>query len=469
MLDAARQADALDAGAAPTHIVACILVNTNDSHYIHGAQNSSAAMPFAEPTRSDCCPPALPIEATGSRRRRLWELDGSAHCPVLGVCLPIEQLRRIADKALPDHDGSDDYRLHCLTVAEAKRRGALCEALHKELERRFAPALRHAAALKSKESLASWWGERRGDERMPGALWAVLTHPRCDTVLETQVLADVHMLQHQCGAAQRVDLQRFEWLQAENAALRGELADHRQRAQQQAAQQQAQLERLQTAAMRQRAEAIGRETLLAALHEELRELRAPPPGQKSHADLTRQLQMQAERILCLERALLRSRQPAWRASPLPAAPAVAATALTPQVPRPPVMPEKNPSGTPSDTPSAAPPDTPAGGSADAAPPVLGDRAVLCVGGRPASVPLYRHIVERCGGRFLHHDGGEQQHMQRLDATLSAADLVICQAGCISHDAYWRVKEHCKRHGKRCVFVDNPGSASLRRALVALQA
>jgi hypothetical protein len=36
---------------------------------------------------------------------------------------------------------------------------------------------------------------------------------------------------------------------------------------------------------------------------------------------------------------------------------------------------------------------------------LTDRAVLCVGGRPASVPLYRHIVEKTGGRFLHHDGG----------------------------------------------------------------
>jgi hypothetical protein len=43
-------------------------------------------------------------------------------------------------------------------------------------------------------------------------------------------------------------------------------------------------------------------------------------------------------------------------------------------------------------------------------------------------------------------------------------LVICQTGCISHDAYWRVKDHCKRTGKPCVFVENPGTASLRRAL-----
>ena len=95
--------------------------------------------------------------------------------------------------------------------------------------------------------------------------------------------------------------------------------------------------------------------------------------------------------------------------------------------------------------------------------------MLCVGGRPASVPLYRHIVERCGGRFLHHDGGDEHGVHRLDATLSAADVVICQTGCVSHDAYWRVKDHCKRHGKRCVFVESPGSASLKRALAELQA
>jgi len=27
-----------------------------------------------------------------------------------------------------------------------------------------------------------------------------------------------------------------------------------------------------------------------------------------------------------------------------------------------------------------------------------------------------------------------------------------------------VKDHCKRHGKQCVFVDKPSASSLRRAL-----
>jgi hypothetical protein len=101
---------------------------------------------------------------------------------------------------------------------------------------------------------------------------------------------------------------------------------------------------------------------------------------------------------------------------------------------------------------------------------LADQAVLCVGGRTASVPLYRRLVEDQGARFLHHDGGEEHSASQLESTLAAADLVICQAGCVSHNAYWRVKDHCKRTGKRCVFVETPSRAALERALAdAVQA
>ncbi len=52
--------------------------------------------------------------------------------------------------------------------------------------------------------------------------------------------------------------------------------------------------------------------------------------------------------------------------------------------------------------------------------------------------------------------------------LGGADLVICQTGCLSHNACWRVKDHCKRNAKRCVFVESLSSAGLKRALIDLQ-
>lgn len=50
----------------------------------------------------------------------------------------------------------------------------------------------------------------------------------------------------------------------------------------------------------------------------------------------------------------------------------------------------------------------------------------------------------------------------LASSLAAADLVICQAGCMSHGAYWRVRNHCKRTGKVCVLVEKPDALRIVR-------
>ena len=95
---------------------------------------------------------------------------------------------------------------------------------------------------------------------------------------------------------------------------------------------------------------------------------------------------------------------------------------------------------------------------------IAGKCVLCVGGRAGAVDAYRQLIEQRGGRFLHHDGGQEESLHRIDAALAAADMVICQAGCISHNAYWRVKEQCKRTGKRCIYMKTTGISSLSRLI-----
>ncbi|MFL9879302.1 DUF2325 domain-containing protein [Herbaspirillum rhizosphaerae] len=46
---------------------------------------------------------------------------------------------------------------------------------------------------------------------------------------------------------------------------------------------------------------------------------------------------------------------------------------------------------------------------------------------------------------------EPEEISALEASIVAADLVICQTGCLSHGAYWRVQDHCKRTGKTCML------------------
>ena len=90
-----------------------------------------------------------------------------------------------------------------------------------------------------------------------------------------------------------------------------------------------------------------------------------------------------------------------------------------------------------------------------APADLREKAVLCVGREEEAPSLARQLVEIAGGRYLHHDGGDDADDSALEAGLRAADLVICQTGCVSHGAYWRVQDHCRRTGKPCVLVGEP--------------
>lgn len=381
----------------------------------------------------------LPNHLLGSRRRRLWELPAQALCPVIGACLPLAVLRRRVGKALGGEALVQDYELHCGAIHECKQRGRIAELLHRELDQRYALALRQAAKLKTTLQLRDWWRDAAAGAEVAGALWATLSHPRCDGLLQDEVLQDIHMLQHQVGSSLRADLQRIQALAHENGVLATELGRAQQRSTQLIAERDRRIEELLAQQMRARAELVLRDSRLAALQAELSTLHATQPALREAVLRERRLLEGQERIHLLEQELQRLRRDLRQAQQVPLS--RPAEALAPE-----------------------------GGkdiSWKGSPVPLEDQSVLCVGGRAATVPVYRRLIEARGARFLHHDGGEEHAVTQLDATLAAADLVICQTACVSHDAYWRVKEHCKRHGKRCVFVDQPSRSSLMRALTQL--
>ena len=84
--------------------------------------------------------------------------------------------------------------------------------------------------------------------------------------------------------------------------------------------------------------------------------------------------------------------------------------------------------------------------------------------RGSSTPIFlsqsprRTALKPAGAQnILHLEGSGVENETALETSLAAADLVICQVGCISHNAYWRVQEHCKRTGKTCVLVHPPAT------------
>jgi hypothetical protein len=165
--------------------------------------------------------------------------------------------------------------------------------------------------------------------------------------------------------------------------------------------------------MRLRAEVIARDSELAFAREDMATLEATIPGLPTRISLMRRVESLSEHIQSLMRERL-----GWQWLGKPARPEVDVSH--------PVIP------------------------AD-----LRQKSVLCIGKDEPGTSVAQMEVERAGGYFLHHDGMDSEDGAGLEASLVAADLVICQTGCVSHNAYWRIQDHCKRTGKQCVLVNQP--------------
>nr|WP_315256362.1 DUF2325 domain-containing protein [uncultured Duganella sp.] len=372
-------------------------------------------------------------EAQASRRRRLWELGHACHCPLVGVGFPLGVLRKLVDKVTNGKVLADDYEVHVGAVTECGSRNRLSEALQKELERRYAAVLLRFRSARSTEQVAELWRNAVNAGDVAGAFWAGLTHPRCTSELEEQMCRDLHMVQHQAGACVRADISKFNATLDDNKRLTHDLAKAQQRAAALLAEKSADSEKHAAQLMQLRAQVVGKDSLVDSLKVELEQLRESIPGLESRAKLAERLLQMEERERAMRLQIAELRIELMRATAEAAAPVQeAAPQVVEHVMKMPLS--------------------------------LRERAVLCVGGRNGNVASYRELIEREGAQFSHHDGGLEDNANRLEASLAAADLVICQTGCISHSAYWRVKDYCKRNGKRCVFIDNPSISSLARGL-----
>lgn len=371
--------------------------------------------------------PELRAASLASRRRRLWQLGAACHCPLVGVGLPLGCLRKLVGKVCGATALGDDYKVHVGAVSECGSRNRLSDILQKEFERRYAPLVVRFRAARCSEQVAQLWRAAMAEGDVAGAFWAGLTHPCCTPALEEKMCHDLHMIQHQAGACVRADIHKFNELQDENMRLNRELVRLQQRSSNLLAEKCAEFERHDALLIQARAQAIGKDGVIDSLRAELARLQASIPGLESRTGLARRLSQMEQRereqrnqVAVLKQALQR----------MPGRPA---PAMMPE--RPMQMPIR-----------------------------LVERSVLCVGGRSGNIATYRNLIETVGAQFAHHDGGVEDSARLLDSSLAAADFVICQTGCISHSAYWRVKDHCKRTGKRCLFVDNPSISSLERSL-----
>lgn len=364
------------------------------------------------------------VADAGSRkgRRRLWHLPTQAHELLLATSFTPDMLRREAARMLGHmHQGvcilkGGDVDVLYSLVHDMGTRNPLSEAFQKRLDERHAIVLRRMALQRDAAALQSAWTQALAGDTLPAALWSLLTHP-LGAALEGSALYDARawVFAHcrrsvALEQAQTVHQDSLRAAADQIEALRARLSAQQQQA--------------ATALVAARTENIRLVGELARQQRTLDDPALPAPDLRPQGPDQRGA-------------------PAWAPGAKPETP-VPARALVPQRVAMAVEPVN---------PARALP-----------PPVIADRRVLCVGGIQHAVARYRSRIERLGGYFEHHDGGLEDSVQALDGRLRRAEVVICQAACINHEAYHRVKRHCERTGTPCLYLERPSLSALDRAL-----
>lgn len=361
------------------------------------------------------------------QRSKLWEFGANLHCSIIGTCLTTAELRQVFVKlGRREAPGATEHDLHASAVLLAGRQHDGAKLLHKALDRRHRIAIGQFDKAKDAAAVKALWRKASDRGDIPGAYWAALTHPACDEALVREIFAEVHMLSHLVGAANRADIRRLRQLEEENAELAARLA-HKE-------------EQWRDAAAA-RDEAV--RALQARVEPPPTPRPAPPDGDGTAEELRTRLarcearRKRVEAELAETRSALRREQDARGAAEQHAAEWQEELRAF---------------------------EASFGEDRESEPLPRLDLTLLYVGGKPARIGHLRALAERAGAVFLYHDGGVEERGGLLPGLVSRADAVLFPVDCVSHAAMLQVKRLCRQAGKKYLPLRNAGLAPFRAAL-----
>lgn len=403
--------------------------------------------------------------------KKIWEIESCYKCSLIGTCLTRIELRKLARERIFAVESGDDYRLHADFIRISNRSDPPGKALHKYLVKKYQVRTKKYLQATTDEAIKELWDRDMAEGLLDSAWWAVLIHPTASSPLVSRLYGFLHMLGHDSLNNHHKERLHSERLSAKVAMLEEVLGSERQHYRQEKRLVQAEIQALQQKAtqlrlveqsnatlreeniklrqemhtwqngrgnssqqkeiddLRQGNNAlIGRIDELGSELDSIREEFRSISYQLAHTEtLRQQLALheaeQTKEIASLENLLVRHITQEATCSQC----ADQHTANCPGL-------------------------------------SLCGKTVLYVGGLNNLIPHYRQLVEQCGGRFLHHDGGKEASRTLLPKMLTTADAVLCPIDCVSHDACNCVKKMCKRFQKPFVLMRSAGLSSLAKGL-----
>jgi hypothetical protein len=338
---------------------------------------------------------------------------------------------------------ADEHDLHVMGVMLAGRREAGAKLLQRALDRRHDLSIKQFARAKDEEALRRMWEESVQSGDIPGAYWAVLSHPIATDAIVKKAFRDVHMLSHLVGAANRADIRRLRQLEEQNGALIEKLNRQQQQLRDGFTSRDETIRRLNEMLVHQAGHPLGGQAQDDSIGGEVETLRGVI------AELNRKLGQEVARR---EQRLRTTSADLQKTEATLQRTMTERDALAREV----VSIEDHVVGL----------LEPAAAGNQGTPEFFG-RTILYVGARVHQIPQFKALVERMGARFLHHDGGIEHSSTLLPGLVSRADHLFFPIDCISHDAASTIKRLCRQLEKPYHPLRTASLATLVSALARM--
>lgn len=416
------------------------------------------------------------LPTSGTHIKRIWEIEKCYKCCLVGTCLTRSELRVLArERVFALMPGLDDYQLHTEFIRLSNQADGAGKALHKYLARKYQQQTRRYRQAATDEAVRALWDRDLAEGKLDGAWWSVLTHPAASEELVARLYGDLHMLGHDSLNQYHRDRLVRDRLRAKVAMLEEVLGSERTTFRKEKRQLHEELLALDKtvagrAALEKENGALRDETRRLSQHlQEILDGRGPAPHHQEEIDDLRQinnglvgridqltgdlaaLKEQLAAALGHLRDMERLRSRLERHEAEQAREIAALEGLLVRHIEQEVACSRCADQHTSNCPGLS----------------LCGKTVLYVGGLHNMIPHYRQLVEQCGGRFLHHDGGKEASRTLLPKMLTTADAVLCPIDCVSHDACNCVKKMCKKFQKPFVLMRSAGLSSLAKGLTEI--
>jgi len=380
-------------------------------------------------------------------RTKIWDIDQSLHCSIIGTCLSLGDLRKLATRLdIRFKTTPSDYDIHIRFVNLAKGKNPASRNMQKLLDRRHNVSISRFTKARNAQSLEQIWDEAFSQGDVAGAFWALMSHPALTPQLQGRGFSDVHMLSHIAGASNRLNMKKLQKLEDTKRDLKRCLEEE---------------QRLRHRLMKEQTcitnELEARRHVMNDAESRARHLEQELSNLQSEVDaqgLSRRIgELEHKLSECMhahDRTSERLRERERDILELSMVNGVLSDDLVTLKAEYRLV-EELASFPPSPCQSCE--DKPAFETD------LGGRCILYVGGRPQQACRYRDVVERFNGVFLHHDGGREQSTGALEGALMRADIVLFPTDCISHSAMHKIKDRCSQCTKMYVPVRTTGLGS----------